>query len=99
MAVVDPSLTLTQPTMVPAAAGMDILCRALESYTARWSADSDAKRPEQRVPYCGANPSAGMWPEKALRLLAPVFRPAVRDGRGPFAREQMALAATFAGLC
>ena len=35
LAVIDPSLTLTQPAGVTAAAGMDILCHALESYTAR----------------------------------------------------------------
>ena len=59
---------------------MDILCHALESYTARWYADFDAKQPEQRVPYCGANPIADMWSEKALSLLAGAFRTAVRDG-------------------
>ncbi|WP_341923947.1 hydroxyacid-oxoacid transhydrogenase [Nocardioides psychrotolerans] len=98
LAVVDPSLTLTQPTMVTAASGMDILCHALESYTARWYADFDAKRPEQRVPYCGANPVADVWSEKALSMLAGSFRAAVRDGSDTTAREQMALAATFAGL-
>ena len=80
LAIVDPSLTTTQPAMVTAAAGMDILCHALESYTARWFADFDAKRPEQRVPYCGANPIADMWSERALELLAGAFRDAVRDG-------------------
>ena len=97
-AVVDPSLTLTQPTLVTAAAGMDILCHALESYTARWYADFDAKSPEQRVPYCGANPIADLWSEKALSLLAGAFRAAVRDGVTPRHAGQMALAATFAGL-
>jgi alcohol dehydrogenase class IV len=98
LAVVDPSLTATQPAMVTAAAGMDILCHALESYTARWYADFEAKRPEQRVPYCGANPIADMWSEKAMSLLAGAFRRAVRDGDDHPAREEMALAATFAGL-
>ncbi|MDN4171640.1 hydroxyacid-oxoacid transhydrogenase [Nocardioides sp. SOB77] len=98
LAVVDPALTLTQPAMVTAASGMDILCHALESYTARWYADFEAKRPEQRVPYCGANPVADMWSEKALSLLAGAFRTAVRDGSDTVSREQMALAATFAGL-
>jgi hydroxyacid-oxoacid transhydrogenase len=50
------------------------------------------------VPYCGANPIADMWSEKALSLLAGAFRSAVKDGSDPLAREQMALAATFAGL-
>ena len=98
LAVVDPALTLTQPAMVTAAAGMDILCHALECYTARWYADFDAKQPEQRVPYCGANPIADMWSEQALSLLAGAFRSAVRDGCDAAAREQMAMAATFAGL-
>jgi len=98
LAIVDPRLTHTQPTMVTAASGMDILCHALESYTARWYADFDAKRPEQRVPYCGANPIADMWAEKAMSLLAGSFRSAVRDGADTDAREQMAMAATFAGL-
>lgn len=98
LAVVDPGLTVTQPAMVTAAAGMDILCHALESWTARWFADFEAKRPEQRVPYCGANPIADLWAEKAMTLLAGVFRDAVRDGTDLEAREQMAMAATFAGL-
>ncbi len=97
-AVVDPDLTLTQPATVTAAAGMDILCHALESWTARWYADFEAKRPEQRVPYCGANPIADLWSERALALLAGAFRTAVHDGSDPVAREQMAMAATFAGL-
>jgi hydroxyacid-oxoacid transhydrogenase len=98
LAVVDPDLTMTQPAMVTASCGMDILCHALESWTARWFGDFDAKRPEQRVPYCGANPIADMWSEKALSLLAGSFRRAVRDGSDREARDQMALAATFAGL-
>ncbi|GAA1137307.1 hydroxyacid-oxoacid transhydrogenase [Nocardioides aquiterrae] len=98
LAVVDPALTVTQPPEVTAAAGMDILCHALESWTARWYADFEAKRPEQRVPYCGANPIADLWAERAMTLLAGVFRDAVRDGTDLAAREQMAMAATFAGL-
>ena len=98
LAIVDPRLTVTQPTMVTAASGMDILCHALESYTARWYADFDAKEPEDRVPYCGANPIADMWSERAMSLLAGAFRRAIKDGADPEAREQMALAATFAGL-
>ncbi|KQP63334.1 MULTISPECIES: hydroxyacid-oxoacid transhydrogenase [Nocardioides] len=98
LAVVDPQLTLGQPSMVTAASGMDILCHALESYTAKWYADFDAKRPEQRVPYCGANPIADLWSERAMGLLAGSFRAAVADGTDQLAREQMAMAATFAGL-
>ena len=89
---------MSQPAMVTAAAGMDILCHALEAYTARWYADFDAKQPEQRVPYCGANPIADLWSERSMALLAGAFRAAVRRRDDAAAREQMALAATFAGL-
>ena len=36
LAVVDPLLTMTLPPEVTAASGMDIVCHAVESYTARW---------------------------------------------------------------
>jgi hydroxyacid-oxoacid transhydrogenase len=98
LAVVDPMLTITQPAGVTASAGMDILCHALESYTARPYTSGARKRPEQRVPYCGSNPVSDMWSERALSLLAGAFRRAVRDGDDVDARRDMALAATFAGL-
>ncbi|MFA1537401.1 hydroxyacid-oxoacid transhydrogenase [Actinomadura monticuli] len=98
LAVVDPELTMSQPASVTASAGMDILCHALESYTARPYDAFERKRPEQRVPYCGANPVSDMWAEKSLSLLSRSFRKAVRDGGDREARTEMALAATFAGL-
>src|SRR3954453_2142464 len=91
LALVDPVLTLTQPAGVTSAAGMDILCHALESWTARPFTAYDRKRPEQRVPYCGANPVADMWAEKAMTLLAGSFRRAVQRGEDEQAREEMAL--------
>jgi hydroxyacid-oxoacid transhydrogenase len=98
LAVVDPLLTLTQPASVTAASGLDILCHALESYTAKPYTAFDHKAPEQRVPYCGANPVADVWAERALGLLAGALRAAVRDGDDLSARTDMALAATFAGM-
>ena len=98
LAVVDPELTMTQPAGVTAAAGMDILCHALESYTARPYTSFERKRPEQRVPYCGANPVADMWAERSIGLLATSFRAAVADGTDRAARGAMAMAATFAGM-
>jgi len=98
LAVVDPRLTATQPSGVTASCGMDILCHALESWTARPYDSFDRKSPEQRVPYCGANPIADMWSEKAMGLLAGAFRRAVHDGEDEAARADMAMAATFAGM-
>lgn len=98
LAVVDPLLTVTQPPEVTAASGMDILCHALESYTAKPYTEFEAKEPAQRVPYCGANPVADMWAEKSLSLLARSLRTAVAHGDDLAARTDMALAATFAGM-
>ncbi|MER6940334.1 hydroxyacid-oxoacid transhydrogenase [Nocardioides sp. NPDC127514] len=98
LAVVDPDLMMTQPAGVTAASGMDILCHALESYTARPYTSYDRKSPDQRVPYCGANPISDMWSEKGLSLLAGSFRQAVAHGDDTLARGDMAFAATFAGL-
>jgi hydroxyacid-oxoacid transhydrogenase len=98
LAVIDPALTLTQPAGVTAASGMDILCHALESYTARWYTTNEHKSAEQRVPYCGSNPISDLWSEKALSLLATSFRRAVTHGDDVQARADMAMAATFAGM-
>ncbi len=98
LAVVDPELTVSQPAGVTAAAGLDILCHALESYTARPYQSYEHKRADERVPYCGSNPIADMWSEKALSLMAHSFRTAVRDGDDLAARTEVAMAATFAGL-
>lgn len=98
LAVVDPLLSISQPAQVTAASGLDVLCHALESYTARTYTDFEKKAPEQRVPYCGANPIADLWCERSMQLLSGALRAAVRRGDDGLAREQMAMAATFAGL-
>jgi hydroxyacid-oxoacid transhydrogenase len=98
LAVIDPLVSLTLPPEVTAAAGMDIVCHALESYTARYYTTYDRKQPEQRVTYCGSNPVSDLWCEKALALLASSFRAAFRDGGDLAARSDMMLAATFAGM-
>ena len=109
LAVVDPDLTATQPAGVVACAGFDILCHALESWTAKPYTAYEHKTYDQRVPYCGANPISDVWAERALRLLAGSFRQVVaaahraadgspaEDG-DERARDDLALAATFAGL-
>jgi hydroxyacid-oxoacid transhydrogenase len=98
LAVIDPLLSLTLSPEVTAAAGMDIVCHALESYTARYYTTFDRKTAEQRVTYCGSNPVSDLWCEKALSLIAQSFRTAVHDGDNLEARSNMMLAATFAGM-
>jgi hydroxyacid-oxoacid transhydrogenase len=102
LAVIDPLLTMSLPPEVTAASGMDIVCPAVESYTARWYTTFDRKQPEQRVTYCGSNPVSDLWCERAMQLLAKSFRTAVHEGFGPHgnveARSDMMMAATFAGM-
>jgi alcohol dehydrogenase class IV len=99
LAVVDPLLTMTLPPEVTAASGMDIVCHALESYTARWYSSYSRRAAEERVTYCGSNPVSDLWSERALSLVASSFRRAVQDGaQDVAARSDMMLAATFAGM-
>jgi hydroxyacid-oxoacid transhydrogenase len=98
LAVIDPLLTMSLPPEVSAASGMDIVCHAVESYTARGYRSFDRKRPEERVTYCGSNPVSDLWCEKALDLIARSLRTAVRQGDDLEARSSMMLAATFAGM-
>ncbi len=98
LAVIDPLLTLSMPPRVTAASGMDVLCHALESYTARPFHSFPRHTPQTRVAYNGANPISDAWTEKALHLLARSFRKAVLNGGDLDARTDMMLAATFAGM-
>jgi alcohol dehydrogenase class IV len=98
LAIIDPLVSLSLPPEVTASAGMDIVCHAVESYTARWYTSFDRKTPEQRVTYCGSNPISDLWSERSLGLIARSFRTAVREGNDLAARSDMMMAATFAGM-
>jgi alcohol dehydrogenase class IV len=97
-AIIDPQLTMSLNPQVTAAGGMDVLCHAVESLTARTYDAVARKRPEERTVYCGANPISDMWTEHALILLASALRLVVRDGDDVDARTKMTLAATYAGM-
>jgi hydroxyacid-oxoacid transhydrogenase len=98
LAVVDPRLTLSVPPGVTAATAFDILCHALESFTARPYDSFDKRAPDQRVAYCGSNPISDIWVQQALPLLARSMRAAYRDGSDLAARTDLLQAALFAGL-
>jgi hydroxyacid-oxoacid transhydrogenase len=97
LAVIDPLLTMSLPAEVTAASGMDIVCHAVESYTARYYTTFDRKKPEERVTYCGSNPVSDLWCEKAMGLIAQSFRRSVHEGSLED-RSNMMMAATFAGM-
>ncbi|MEC4765017.1 hydroxyacid-oxoacid transhydrogenase [Mycobacterium sherrisii] len=98
-ALVDPDCTATLPGGVVAAAGLDVLSHALESYTARPYVHRPAPpRPSLRPMSQGANPWSDLGCREALRVLGQNLESAVRDGTDDAAREQMMWAATLAGI-
>lgn len=98
LAVVDPLVTVSLPSQVTAASGMDVLSHALESYTCvRFDAKQAPADPTKRPAFCGSNPISDVWCEKALELAGTYLRRAVMNGRDLDARYNMALASTSAG--
>ena len=99
LAIIDPLTTLSLPPEVTAASGMDVLCHALESWTARpFDSRPRADAPAARPAYNGANPISDIWCARALALLGRWFR-RVMDSPGDVeARTGMMQAATYAGI-
>jgi alcohol dehydrogenase class IV len=99
MAIIDPLLSVSAPRNVTALAGMDILCHALESFTARrFDARPRYASPDQRVSYNGGNPVADIWASRALELLGRWIRRAVYSPFDIEARDGVMQAATYAGI-
>ncbi len=98
-AVVDPRCTRTLPSTVVAASGMDVLCHAIESYTARPFSRRTAPVPPTARPMSqGANPWSDLGCREALRLCGRYLVRAVRDPADTEARDQMMWGATLAGI-
>lgn len=98
LGIVDPLNTLTCPPMVTAAAGLDVLTHAVESYTTRPYNARPKYNPAERPAYIGANPLSDIWCEKAIEYVGRYLRRAVMNGLDLEARTYMALAATIAGI-
>jgi hydroxyacid-oxoacid transhydrogenase len=99
LGIVDPDNTRTAPPAVAAAAGLDVLSHALESYTALpFNRRPMPARPLERPAYQGSNPLSDIWALHALRLVAEFLPPAVADPNDDEARAQMHLGAAMAGI-
>ena len=97
--LVDPDNTATMPAMVAACSGFDVLCHGIESYTALPFVDRAApENPGARPAYQGANPISDVWSIRAIEMVANNILQAVKDPGDRAAREQMLLAASFAGV-
>ncbi len=77
---------------------MDILCHALESYTARPYTTYERKSRRSACRTAARIRSRTCGRSRRWRLLAGSFRTAVRDGDDQAGPGEMAMAATFAGL-
>ncbi len=99
MAIVDPLNTVTCPPMVTAFAGLDVLCHAIESYTAKpYHVRPRPASPAERPAYIGSNPVADLWSAQAIRWGARYLRRAVYNPLDLEARTFMALASLTAGI-
>jgi alcohol dehydrogenase class IV len=98
-AIVDPELTRTLASEVVAAAGLDVVCHAAESYLARpFDSRPRPETPDDRPPYQGSNPVADLWSARALEMGGAFLRRAVADPDDVEARGSMMLAASLAGI-
>ncbi|XP_072780807.1 hydroxyacid-oxoacid transhydrogenase, mitochondrial isoform X2 [Taeniopygia guttata] len=100
LGIIDPLHTLSMPERIVANSGFDVLCHALESYTAlpynqRCPCPSN---PINRPAYQGSNPVSDVWALHALRIVAKYLKRAIRNPEDHEARANMHLASAFAGI-
>jgi len=102
LGIVDPDNMRTLPGSVARYSGIDVLCHALESYTAVPHALRPGMRPTSpamRPAYQGSNPVSDVWSLHALRECARYLpRMAADPGGDEKARSGMCLAASSAGM-
>lgn len=98
-ALVDPRVTATMPANVVAASGLDVLCHAAESFTARQYTVRPASDPATSRPMSqGANPWSDLGCREAMSLIGRYLVRAVTDAKDAEARHHMMWAATLAGI-
>ncbi|MEZ5355406.1 MAG: hydroxyacid-oxoacid transhydrogenase [Bryobacteraceae bacterium] len=99
LGLLDPDNTRTLPPQVAASAGLDVLCHAVESYTAiPYGTRPLPERPILRPAYQGSNPISDIWSMHALAITAKYLPRVYRDADDAEARGQMLLAASYAGV-
>ncbi|KAG0241519.1 Hydroxyacid-oxoacid transhydrogenase, mitochondrial [Actinomortierella wolfii] len=100
LGLIDPLNTRTMPRQVKIASGLDVLCHALESYTALpYNQRTPRPRtPAERPAYQGSNPISDVWSLEALRSTVKYLKRSADDPDDMEANTQMCLAAASAGV-
>ncbi|PWW80830.1 Dehydroquinate synthase-like protein [Tuber magnatum] len=100
LGICDPLNTRSMPAAVHASTGLDVLCHALESYTAipYTERSPPPTNPILRPTYQGANPISDVFSLKALQMTVKYLPRVVRDPDDWEAQSQMLLAAALAGV-
>ena len=99
LGLIDPENTSTLPREVAVSSGVDVLCHALESYTAMpFGQRPSPKSPNFRPSYQGANPISDVWALQAMRLVVEFLPRVIADSGDIEARSNMLLASTMAGM-
>lgn len=81
IAVLDPKMTMSLPSKLTAATGIDALCHAIEAYTCNQK-----------------NPLSDAYSTTAINLISKNLIPTVLDGKFVEGRQNLAIAATLAGI-
>ena len=98
-AIVDPQCCDTLPGNVVASTGFDLLCHALECYTARaYTKHLEISDPNARQLIQGANPFSDLSAQKALEIAGQYLPRGVADNTDREARDNLMWGATLAGI-
>ena len=99
VAIVDPQCCDTLPGNVVASTGFDMLCHALECYTARaYTQHLEVTDPNARQLIQGANPFSDLSAQKALEIAGQYLPRGVADSSDREARDNLMWGATLAGI-
>ncbi|GAB1597621.1 hydroxyacid-oxoacid transhydrogenase, mitochondrial-like [Argonauta hians] len=100
LGILDPLNVMSQPERVVAYSGLDVLCHALESYTALPFNERvpRASSPELRPAYQGSNPVSDVWSQAALEVCDKYLQRAVDNQDDCEAMSNLQLASSFAAV-